>query len=168
MLVTIKWTCSVQFSRSVTSDSLQPHGLQCARLPCRHQVPELAQTHVHRVSEPGVLINFYWQQFVWKIFQASENVYTLWKIILLLRIYAIAKKNFLYKQIYCIIIYERIQQQKKCLAVGKWLNKPCYIKIRDTRLYIFEITKLMHGKIIIVVGLNDGTISGFFFLFNRF
>ena len=69
----------------------------------------------------------------------------------------------MYKQIYCIIIYERIQQQKKCLAVGKWLNKPCYIKIRDTRLYIFEITKLMHGKIIIVVGLNDGTISGFFF-----
>lgn len=59
-------------------------------------------------------------------------------------------------------------KKSKCSAVGKCLNKPCYIKIRDTRLYIIEITKLMHRKIIIVVGLNDGTISGFFSLFNRF
>ena len=41
---------SLQFSRSVVSDSLQPHGLQHARLPY-HQLPELAQTHVHWVSE---------------------------------------------------------------------------------------------------------------------
>ena len=41
---------SVQFSCSVVSDSLQPHGLQHARLPY-HQLPELAQTHVHWISD---------------------------------------------------------------------------------------------------------------------
>ena len=43
--------CSVQFSHSVVSDSLRPHGLGHARFPVRHQLPELAQTHVHRVSD---------------------------------------------------------------------------------------------------------------------
>ena len=38
---------SVQFSRSVMSASLHPHGLQHARLPCHHQLPEFTQTHVH-------------------------------------------------------------------------------------------------------------------------
>ena len=38
---------SVQFSHSVMSNSLQPHGLQHARLPWHHQLLELAQTHVH-------------------------------------------------------------------------------------------------------------------------
>ena len=38
---------SVQFSCSVIYDSLQPHGLQHARLSVHHQLPELAQTHVH-------------------------------------------------------------------------------------------------------------------------
>ena len=37
-----------QFSRSVMSDSLRPHGLQHARLPCPSQLLKLAQTHVHR------------------------------------------------------------------------------------------------------------------------
>ena len=32
-------------------DSLQPHGLQHAGLPVHHQLLELAQTHVHRVSD---------------------------------------------------------------------------------------------------------------------
>ena len=32
-------TCSLQFSRSVVSDSLQPHGLQCTRLPCPSPTP---------------------------------------------------------------------------------------------------------------------------------
>ena len=40
---------SVQFSCSVMSDSLQPHGLP--GFPVHHQLPELAQTHVHRVSD---------------------------------------------------------------------------------------------------------------------
>ena len=40
-----------QFSHSVASDSLQPHGLQHTRLPVHHQLPELAQTHVHQVSD---------------------------------------------------------------------------------------------------------------------
>ena len=35
---------SVQFSPSVTSNSLQPHGLQHARFPVHHQFLELAQT----------------------------------------------------------------------------------------------------------------------------
>ena len=44
---------SVQFSCSVMSDTLWSHGLQHARIPCPSQVPkfELAQTHVHRVSD---------------------------------------------------------------------------------------------------------------------
>ena len=33
------------------SDSLRPHGLQHARPPVHHQLPELAQIHVHRVSD---------------------------------------------------------------------------------------------------------------------
>ena len=37
---------SIQFSCSVVSSSLQPHGLQHARLPCPSQLLELAQTHV--------------------------------------------------------------------------------------------------------------------------
>ena len=42
---------SVQLSRSVMSDCLQPHGLQHARLAGPHQLLELAQTHVRRVSD---------------------------------------------------------------------------------------------------------------------
>ena len=37
------WPTSVQFSCSIVSDSLRPHGL--------HQLPELTQTHVHQVSD---------------------------------------------------------------------------------------------------------------------
>ena len=33
------------------SDSLQPHGLQHARLPCPSPIPEFAQTHVHWVGD---------------------------------------------------------------------------------------------------------------------
>ena len=42
---------SVQFSHSVVSNSLWPHGLQHARLPWHHQLPEPTQTHVHWVSD---------------------------------------------------------------------------------------------------------------------
>ena len=50
---------SVQFSCSVVSDSLPPHGLQHARLPCpsptaracSNSCLEPAQTHVHRDSD---------------------------------------------------------------------------------------------------------------------
>jgi len=38
---------SVQFSHSVLSDSLQPHGLQHARLPVHCQLLDFTQTHVH-------------------------------------------------------------------------------------------------------------------------
>ena len=43
-------TPSVQFSRSVMSNSLQPHKLQHASFPVLHHLPELAQTHGHQVS----------------------------------------------------------------------------------------------------------------------
>ena len=33
------------------SDSLQPHESQHAGLPVHHQLPELTQTHVHRVGD---------------------------------------------------------------------------------------------------------------------
>ena len=42
---------SVQFSRSVLSDSLQSHGLQHAGFPVHHQLLELAQTHGHQVGD---------------------------------------------------------------------------------------------------------------------
>ena len=41
----------VQFSCSVVSDSLRPHGLQHAGFPVLHQPLELAQTHVHWVGD---------------------------------------------------------------------------------------------------------------------
>ena len=41
---------SVQFSHSVMSESLQPHGLQHARLPCPSPTPTVTQTHVHWVG----------------------------------------------------------------------------------------------------------------------
>ena len=42
---------SIQISRSVVSDSLQPHESQTPGLPVHHQLPEFTQTHVHRVSD---------------------------------------------------------------------------------------------------------------------
>ena len=41
------WTLSVQFSHSVMSNSLQPHGLRMLGFPVHQQLPELTQTHVH-------------------------------------------------------------------------------------------------------------------------
>ena len=45
--ITSKKCVSVQFSHSVMSDSLRPHGLKYARLTCPHHLPELAQIRVH-------------------------------------------------------------------------------------------------------------------------
>ena len=42
---------SVQFSRSVVSDSLWPHESQHARPPIHHQLLEFTQTHAHRVGD---------------------------------------------------------------------------------------------------------------------
>ena len=42
---------SVQFSRSVMSDSLRPHESQHARLPCPSPTLEFTQTHIHGVSD---------------------------------------------------------------------------------------------------------------------
>ena len=42
---------SVQFSCSVVSDSLGPHGLQHARLPVHHQLPEPTQIQVQGVGD---------------------------------------------------------------------------------------------------------------------
>ena len=40
-----------QFSHSVVSNSLRPHGLKHASLPCLSPTPKLTQTHVHQVSD---------------------------------------------------------------------------------------------------------------------
>ena len=42
---------SVQFSHSVMSDSLQPHGLQDAKLPCPSLTPRTYSDSCHRVSD---------------------------------------------------------------------------------------------------------------------
>ena len=42
---------SVQFSCSVVSDSCDPMDCSTPGLPVHHQLPELTQTHVHRVSD---------------------------------------------------------------------------------------------------------------------
>ena len=42
---------SVQFSRSVMSDSLQPMDCSMPSFPVLHQLPELAQTHIHQVGD---------------------------------------------------------------------------------------------------------------------
>ena len=42
---------SVQFSRLVMSDTLQPHESQHARPPCPSQLLEVTHTHVHRVGD---------------------------------------------------------------------------------------------------------------------
>ena len=52
----ILWDChiqfsSVQFNRSVVSDSLHPHGLQHARPPCLSPTQEFTQTHIHWISD---------------------------------------------------------------------------------------------------------------------
>ena len=39
------------FCCSATSNSLQPHGLQCVRLPCPYYLLEFAQRHVHWVGD---------------------------------------------------------------------------------------------------------------------
>ena len=46
----VRYGCESE-SRSVVSDSLWPHGLQHSRLPVLHHLPELAQTHVHWISD---------------------------------------------------------------------------------------------------------------------
>ena len=53
ILVLRKSPSSVQFSRSVVSNSLQPHGLQYSRPPCPSPTPGVHpnQTRVHRVGD---------------------------------------------------------------------------------------------------------------------
>ena len=41
---------SVQFSRSIVSDSLRPVNRSTPGLPVHHQIPESTQTHVHQVG----------------------------------------------------------------------------------------------------------------------
>ena len=42
---------SAQFSHSVVSNSLRPHGLQHTRPPVHHQLPQFTQTQVHWVGD---------------------------------------------------------------------------------------------------------------------
>ena len=50
-LLSILYISSVQFSRSVVSDSLWPHDHSTPGLPVHHQFSEFTQTHVHRVCD---------------------------------------------------------------------------------------------------------------------
>ena len=50
-LLLIQNFSSVQFSRSVMSDSWQLHDRSTPGLPVHHQLPESTQTHVHCVSD---------------------------------------------------------------------------------------------------------------------
>ena len=47
------WFSLAQFSCSVASDFLRPHGLQHSRLPCPSQLPELPQTHILELLMPS-------------------------------------------------------------------------------------------------------------------
>ena len=57
----VRLTCSVQFSCSVVSDSLQPHGLQHTRLPCTPPTPRtcsnscLSSRWCHPTLSPSVV-----------------------------------------------------------------------------------------------------------------
>ena len=42
---------AIQFSTSVMSHSLRPHGLSTPGFAGHHQLRELAQTHIHRVGD---------------------------------------------------------------------------------------------------------------------
>ena len=44
---------SVQFSRSVVSNSLRPHESQHTSPPCHYKLPEFTQTHAHQVVMPS-------------------------------------------------------------------------------------------------------------------
>ena len=50
------YMCSVQFSHSIVSDSLRPHGLQHARLPCPSPTPRVYPMSVELVMPSNHLI----------------------------------------------------------------------------------------------------------------
>ena len=50
-VLTLSSVSSVQFSHLVVSDSLRPHNLQHARLPCLSPTPRVHSTHVHQVGD---------------------------------------------------------------------------------------------------------------------
>ena len=69
-IIFLKRLLSVQFSHSVMSDSLQPHGLQHARLPCPSPIPgvysnscPLSRWCHLTISSPAVLFSFCLQSF---------------------------------------------------------------------------------------------------------
>ena len=47
----VVYSCSVQFSRSVVSNSCDPMDRSTPGFPVRHQLPEFTQTHVHWVGD---------------------------------------------------------------------------------------------------------------------
>ena len=80
---------SVQFSRSVVSDSLQLHDCSTPGLPVHHKLPEFTQTHVHKVgdaiqpshpllspSPPALNPSQHWGLFQWV--NSSHEVVKYW------------------------------------------------------------------------------------------
>ena len=49
--ISTSFLSSGQFSRSVVSDSLQPHESQHTGFPVHHQLLEFTQTHIHQVGD---------------------------------------------------------------------------------------------------------------------
>ena len=71
----VRWYCSVQFSCLVMSDSLRPHELQHAKLPCPSSTPRVYSNScpLSRWCHPTSKINLrslFWSYMVlfWKIF----------------------------------------------------------------------------------------------------
>ena len=80
------------YSCSVMSDSLRPHGLQHARLPVLHHLPELVQTHVYWVddamwpscplSSPSPAFSFFQYQGLFWWLKRLVDCYSLKKLLL--------------------------------------------------------------------------------------
>ena len=67
------WLLSVQFSRSVMSDSFYPMDYSTPGFPVHHQLLQLAQTHVHWVGD--AIQNIHWLFQVQFIFSAGVDLF---------------------------------------------------------------------------------------------
>ena len=74
----IFWYSSVQFSHSVVSDSLQPHGLQHARPPCPSPTPRAHSNscHLSRWCHPAISSSVIPFSSLLQSFLASESLLT--------------------------------------------------------------------------------------------
>ena len=64
---------SVQFSRSVVSDSLRPHGLQCTKPPCPSPTPRVSDLQIELLSltSPALASRFFTTSATWEVLAPS-------------------------------------------------------------------------------------------------